>query len=47
MAALALIVDDEPGILQTLAGVLADQGHRTLTTASGIEALRLYGEHAG
>jgi UDP-3-O-acyl N-acetylglucosamine deacetylase len=44
MAALALIVDDEPGILQTLAGVLADQGHRTLTTASGIEALRLYGE---
>ena len=46
MSALALIVDDEPGILQTLSGVLADQGYRTVTTSSGIEALRLYGsEH--
>ena len=39
---LALIVDDEPGILSTLSGVLADQGHRTVTTSSGIEALQLY-----
>jgi UDP-3-O-acyl N-acetylglucosamine deacetylase len=39
---LALIVDDEPGILTTLAGVLGDQGYRTLTTRSGEEALALY-----
>jgi UDP-3-O-acyl N-acetylglucosamine deacetylase len=42
MAPLILIVDDEPGILATLAGVLADQGYRTLTTGSGAEALRLF-----
>jgi UDP-3-O-acyl N-acetylglucosamine deacetylase len=42
MSALILIVDDEPGILATLGGVLADQGYRTLTTGSGAEALRLY-----
>ena len=42
MPPLILIVDDEPGILSTLAGVLGDQGYRTLTTASGAEALRLY-----
>ena len=29
---LVLIVDDEPGILETLAGVLSDQGFRTLAT---------------
>jgi UDP-3-O-acyl N-acetylglucosamine deacetylase len=39
---LALIVDDEPGILATLAGVLADQGFETVATRSGAEALRLY-----
>jgi UDP-3-O-[3-hydroxymyristoyl] N-acetylglucosamine deacetylase len=44
MSALALIVDDEPGILETLSGVIADQGHRTLTTSSGVEAVRLYAE---
>jgi UDP-3-O-acyl N-acetylglucosamine deacetylase len=42
MSALILIVDDEPGILVTLGGVLADQGYRTVTTGSGAEALRLY-----
>jgi len=42
MSALILIVDDEPGILATLGGVLADQGYRTLTTGSGTEALKLY-----
>jgi UDP-3-O-acyl N-acetylglucosamine deacetylase len=42
MSALILIVDDEPGILATLGGVLADQGYRTVTTGSGAEALRLY-----
>ena len=39
---LALIVDDEPGILTTLAGVLTDQGYRTLATRSGQEALEIY-----
>ncbi len=42
MPPLALIVDDEPNILSTLAAVLADQGYRTLTTRSGSEALALY-----
>ena len=37
-----LIVDDQPGILTTLSGILQDEGYRTLTTASGVEALALY-----
>lgn len=37
-----LIVDDEPGILTALAGVLGDEGYETLSTASGEEALVLY-----
>jgi UDP-3-O-[3-hydroxymyristoyl] N-acetylglucosamine deacetylase len=41
---LVLIVDDEPGILETLAGVLSDQGFRTLQTGSGEEAVTLYRE---
>lgn len=45
MPPLVLIVDDEPGILSTLAGVLEDQGYRTITTGSGIDAVKLYAEH--
>lgn len=41
---LVLIVDDEPGILATLSGVLGDEGYPTLCTASGEEALTLYRE---
>src|SRR5512143_2460000 len=44
MAPLALIVDDETGILETVAGVLADQGFETLGTTSGEEAVTLYQE---
>ncbi len=44
MSDLVLIVDDEPGILSTLAGILSDEGYRTLATQSGAEALRLYQE---
>jgi UDP-3-O-acyl N-acetylglucosamine deacetylase len=44
MAELILIVDDEPGILSTLGGILADEGYATLTTGSGEEALALYEE---
>src|SRR5687767_2426717 len=44
MSDLVLIVDDEPGILTTLSGILADEGYRTLATRSGADALRLYAE---
>lgn len=46
MKPLALIVDDEPGILSTLSGVLADQGFETVATASGEDAIALYREHS-
>ncbi len=39
---LVLLVDDEPGIVTTLAGVLRDQGMATIATRSGEEAIRLY-----
>ena len=42
MNELVLIVDDEPGILSTLSGILADEGYRTLTTTSGEQAIELY-----
>src|ERR1700681_200603 len=35
MPELILIVDDEPGILSTLGGILSDEGYSTLTTTSG------------
>lgn len=44
MSELILIVDDEPGILATLGGILADEGYETLATTSGEEALTLYRE---
>ncbi len=42
---LALLVDDEPGILTTLAGVLADVGIDSLATRSGEEGIALYAAH--
>ena len=42
MKQLVLIVDDEPGILSTLSGVLTDEGFETVGTTSGKEALELY-----
>jgi UDP-3-O-[3-hydroxymyristoyl] N-acetylglucosamine deacetylase len=44
MSELILIVDDEPGILSTLGGILSDEGYSTLTTTSGENALALYEE---
>jgi UDP-3-O-[3-hydroxymyristoyl] N-acetylglucosamine deacetylase len=44
MSELILIVDDEPAILATLGGILADEGYETLATTSGEEALTLYRE---
>lgn len=41
---LALLVDDETGILETLGGVLSDNGFDTVTTTSGEEAVTLYRE---
>ena len=34
-----LIVDDEPGIRQSLAGVLEDEGYQTHAVATGEECL--------
>ena len=45
MTPLALLVDDEVGILETLAGVLSDEGFETLATTSGEEAVDLYRTH--
>ncbi len=45
MNEMILIVDDETGILTTLAGILEDEGYRTLTTTSGERALELYDQH--
>lgn len=42
MGELVLIVDDEPGILTALSGVLNDEGYETVCTESGEEALELY-----
>lgn len=44
MSELILIVDDEPGILETLGGILGDEGYETLATTSGEGALTLYRE---
>jgi UDP-3-O-acyl N-acetylglucosamine deacetylase len=44
MSELILIVDDEPGILETLGDILGDEGYETLATTSGEEALTLYRE---
>ncbi len=43
--ALILIVDDEEGILESLSGILEDEGYETLTSSSGEEALKLIKEH--
>jgi UDP-3-O-[3-hydroxymyristoyl] N-acetylglucosamine deacetylase len=45
MNELVLIVDDEQGILTTVAQILADEGYRTITTTSGEQAIELYREH--
>jgi two-component system nitrogen regulation response regulator NtrX len=40
MAEQILIIDDEPGILSTLSGVLKDEGYRVETAGSGHDATR-------
>jgi two-component system, NtrC family, nitrogen regulation response regulator NtrX len=39
-----LIVDDEPSIRTTLAGILEDEGYRVTTAANGTDALRRFAE---
>ena len=38
-----LIVDDEPSILQSLGGLLGDEGYEVITASNGYEALKLIG----
>ncbi len=42
--ATVLVVDDEEGILETLAGILEDEGYEVVTAASGKQALNLVKE---
>jgi CheY-like chemotaxis protein len=42
-----LVVDDEEGVRQVLSRALTSLGYRTLTAASGSEALRLTRDHRG
>ncbi|MCM2270441.1 MAG: UDP-3-O-acyl-N-acetylglucosamine deacetylase, partial [Thermoanaerobaculia bacterium] len=46
MKPLALVVDDESAILETLSGVLSDEGFDVLTTDSGEAAVEIYRERA-
>ncbi|MBI5663523.1 MAG: sigma-54-dependent Fis family transcriptional regulator [Nitrospirae bacterium] len=41
-----LVVDDEAGILESLSGVLEDEGHQVITASSGEGALEKYAEHS-
>ncbi|MBW2646153.1 MAG: sigma-54-dependent Fis family transcriptional regulator [Deltaproteobacteria bacterium] len=41
-----LIVDDEPSILQSLSGVLSDEGFEALTAGNGYEALKMIEEQS-
>ena len=41
-----LIVDDEPSILQSLSGILSDEGFEALTASNGYEALKVIEEES-
>jgi len=41
-----LVVDDEEGILETLSGILEDEGYEVITASSGEQALNLVEEHS-
>ncbi len=42
--ATVLIIDDEPGVLSSLADVLADEGHRIIKATNGVDGLAFYRE---
>jgi two-component system nitrogen regulation response regulator NtrX len=46
MYPLILIVDDEATILQSLSGILSDEGYDTLTASNGYEALKIIEEES-
>lgn len=46
MFPVVLIVDDEATILQSLGGILADEGYETLTASNGYEALKVIEEES-
>ncbi len=46
MYPLILIVDDEATILQSLSGILSDEGYETLTASNGYEALKIIEEES-
>ncbi len=46
MFPLILIVDDETTILQSLSGILSDEGYETLTASNGYEALKIIEEES-
>ena len=37
-----LVVDDEPGVLESIAGVLTDEGYATITASNGVDGLELF-----
>lgn len=41
-----LVVDDEPSILQSLSGILSDEGFEALTAGNGYEALKIIEEQS-
>lgn len=43
--ATVLIIDDEPGVLSSLADVLVDEGHRTIQAKNGVDGLAFYRDH--
>ena len=46
MAKTILVVDDEPSIVQTLAGILQDEGFEVLTAPDGETALQVVEEES-
>ena len=46
MFPMILIVDDETTILQSLSGILSDEGYETLTASNGYEALKIIEEES-
>ncbi|MEM6792661.1 MAG: UDP-3-O-acyl-N-acetylglucosamine deacetylase [Acidobacteriota bacterium] len=45
MSSKILIIDDEPGVLATIADVLRDEGHEALEASSGEVGLELFEQH--
>ncbi|MEE8523673.1 MAG: UDP-3-O-acyl-N-acetylglucosamine deacetylase [Thermoanaerobaculia bacterium] len=44
MASTVLIIDDEPGIVDSVSAVLSDEGYEAITAASGLDGVALFRE---